>query len=111
MLTPEFLKAPTDINTEQPLYGESDLDFELVYPIIYPQTITLYQTDDAFYATSGIGAFNTFLDGIDGVKYSQISSQNSGSSFGTSLNAPIGLFGENGNDRGFLTNLCPDSLH
>ncbi len=32
--------------------GESDLDFQLSYPLIYPQTITLYQTDDEFYATN-----------------------------------------------------------
>ena len=49
--------------------GESDLDFELAYPLIYPQTITLYQTDDSFYSASLIGTFNTFLDAIDGVSY------------------------------------------
>lgn len=50
--------------------GESDLDFELAYPIIYPQTITLYQTDDYNYAsdsTATSGFFNTFLDALDGV--------------------------------------------
>ncbi|KAH6604060.1 protease s8 tripeptidyl peptidase [Trichoderma cornu-damae] len=50
--------------------GESNLDFELAYPIIYPQTTTLYQTDDTFYATSNAstagGIFNTFFDAIDG---------------------------------------------
>ncbi|EHK20964.1 uncharacterized protein TRIVIDRAFT_192452 [Trichoderma virens Gv29-8] len=50
--------------------GESNLDFELAYPIIYPQTTTLYQTDDAFYANGGgpttNGVFNTFFDAIDG---------------------------------------------
>lgn len=47
--------------------GESDLDFELSYPIIYPQTITLYQTDDIYYATEASGGFlNTFLDALDG---------------------------------------------
>lgn len=50
--------------------GESDLDFELAYPLIYPQTITLYQTDDVFYATNpnstSTGGFNTFLDALDG---------------------------------------------
>ncbi|KAL6894985.1 peptidase S8/S53 domain-containing protein [Trichoderma evansii] len=50
--------------------GESNLDFELAYPIIYPQTTTLYQTDDTFYATSNSsttgGIFNTFFDAIDG---------------------------------------------
>ncbi|KAK5135062.1 hypothetical protein LTR08_005722 [Meristemomyces frigidus] len=50
--------------------GESDLDFELAIPIIYPQTTTLYQTDDLYYAEGGNGTtggiFNTFLDAIDG---------------------------------------------
>lgn len=50
--------------------GESDLDFQLIYPLIYPQTITLYQTDDLYYATNSSstssGGFNTFLDALDG---------------------------------------------
>ncbi|MCJ1286094.1 hypothetical protein MMC26_005437 [Xylographa opegraphella] len=50
--------------------GESDLDFQLAYPLIYPQTITLYQTDDLNYATNpnstSLGGFNTFLDALDG---------------------------------------------
>lgn len=49
--------------------GESDLDFQLAYPIIYPQTTTLYQTDDAFYTSvnsTASGIFNTFFDAIDG---------------------------------------------
>lgn len=53
--------------------GESDLDFELAYPLIYPQTLTLYQTDDIFYATNSTntaaGGFNTFLDALDGVSF------------------------------------------
>jgi tripeptidyl-peptidase-1 len=50
--------------------GESDLDFELAYPILWPQGTVLFQTDDINYATGVIytgGAFNTFLDAIDGV--------------------------------------------
>lgn len=51
--------------------GESDLDFELAYPLLYPQDIMLYQTDDYFYATNpnstSTGGFNTFLDALDGV--------------------------------------------
>jgi tripeptidyl-peptidase I len=49
--------------------GEADLDFQLAYPLIYPQVITLYQTDDFYYAASGpgYGFFNTFLDALDGV--------------------------------------------
>lgn len=51
--------------------GESDLDFELAYPILYPQGTVLYQTDDILYATGAPGhvtggGFNTFLDAIDG---------------------------------------------
>ncbi|KAL7928922.1 subtilisin-like protein [Trichoderma chlorosporum] len=50
--------------------GESNLDFELAYPIIYPQTTTLFQTDDTFYASDGnptvAGIFNTFFDALDG---------------------------------------------
>ena len=50
--------------------GESDLDFELAYPLIYPQKTKLYQTDDLFYATNpnstSLGGFNTFLDALDG---------------------------------------------
>lgn len=50
--------------------GESDLDFELAYPILWPQGTVLFQTDDINYATGVIstnGGFNTFLDAIDGV--------------------------------------------
>jgi len=49
--------------------GEANLDFELAIPIIYPQTTTLYQTDDPYYAegdSNATGIFNTFLDAIDG---------------------------------------------
>ena len=57
--------------------GESDLDFQLAYPLIYPQTTTLYQTDDLFYATNpnstSDGGFNTFLDALDGVSSSESS--------------------------------------
>lgn len=49
--------------------GESDLDFQISYPIIYPQNSVLFQTDDIFYAEGlegGGGFLNTFLDAIDG---------------------------------------------
>jgi tripeptidyl-peptidase-1 len=49
--------------------GESTLDMELTYPIIFPQKIILYQTDDYDYAleypVEGFG--NEFLDALDGV--------------------------------------------
>ncbi|EMD00234.1 hypothetical protein BAUCODRAFT_119783 [Baudoinia panamericana UAMH 10762] len=50
--------------------GESDLDFQLAIPVIYPQTTTLFQTDDTYYGLqldpNVTGIFNTFLDAIDG---------------------------------------------
>ena len=49
--------------------GESDLDFQISYPIIYPQNSILFQTDDRPYATGqqpSQGFLNTFLDAIDG---------------------------------------------
>ncbi|RAK75328.1 S53 family peptidase [Aspergillus fijiensis CBS 313.89] len=49
--------------------AESDLDFQLAYPIVYPQEITLFQNDDYNYASEEIytsGFFNTFLDALDG---------------------------------------------
>jgi tripeptidyl-peptidase-1 len=50
--------------------GESALDFKIAYLLLYPQAITLYQSDDLYYATNpnsgASGGFNTFLDAIDG---------------------------------------------
>ena len=41
---------------------ESTLDFELAYPLLWPQETILYQT--------GLTAtFNSFLDAIDGVRW------------------------------------------
>lgn len=52
--------------------GESDIDLDMAYSLIYPQTVTLYQTDDPVYAVEELngtfdGFLNTFLDAIDGV--------------------------------------------
>lgn len=47
---------------------EADLDTEVAYPIIYPQTVTVYQVDDEYYHLYQVqytGLFNTFLDAID----------------------------------------------
>ncbi|KAJ5618801.1 subtilisin-like protein [Penicillium lagena] len=49
--------------------GESDIDIDMVYSLIYPQSVTLYQVDDQLYepvevATTNL--FNTFLDALDG---------------------------------------------
>ena len=48
--------------------AESDLDFQISYPIIYPQKSVLYQTDDDIYEADYVynGFFNNFLDAIDG---------------------------------------------
>ena len=50
--------------------GEADLDLELAYPIVYPQSITIFQEDDPVYEsnpnTTYTFGFNTFLDAIDG---------------------------------------------
>jgi len=49
--------------------GESDLDLQISYPIIYPQNSIIFQTDDLNYALGvegGGGFLNTFFDAIDG---------------------------------------------
>ncbi|MCJ1312513.1 hypothetical protein MMC25_006187 [Agyrium rufum] len=67
--TPAFIDGATAPVNVSKAGGESDLDFELAYPIVFPQTITLYQTDDKFYSngpSNATGIFNTFLDALDG---------------------------------------------
>jgi tripeptidyl-peptidase-1 len=60
-------------STTDPYYagGEVSLDLQLAYPIIYPQTITLYQVDDYIVQANQNDTytfgFNTFLDALDGV--------------------------------------------
>lgn len=49
--------------------GESNLDLQISYPIIYPQNSIIFQTDDLAYTEglqSSSGFLNTFLDAIDG---------------------------------------------
>lgn len=49
--------------------GESNLDLQISYPIIYPQNSIIFQTDDLNYALGieeSSGFLNTFLDAIDG---------------------------------------------
>ena len=49
-------------------YGgaESALDFELVFPLVYPQTVKLFQTLPTTEAASGsVSFFNAFLDALD----------------------------------------------
>lgn len=49
---------------------ESSIDFDLAYPLLYPQNLVLYQTDDINNSNEDPrpGSFNTFLDAIDGVR-------------------------------------------
>lgn len=51
--------------------GESDIDLSITIPLIYPQTVTLYQTDDRPQSELELnetitGFLNTFLDALDG---------------------------------------------
>ncbi|KAK4550782.1 Tripeptidyl-peptidase sed1 [Oleoguttula mirabilis] len=57
--------APTSVASAGP---ESDLDFQISYPIIWPQNSVLYQTDDPVYEANYTyeGFLNNFLDAIDG---------------------------------------------
>jgi len=45
--------------------GESILDFELAFPIVYPQPIQLFQTLDLADADTTDGIFDPFLDALD----------------------------------------------
>jgi tripeptidyl-peptidase-1 len=67
--TPNFIdgaEAPVNVSNGG---GESTLDFELAYPLLYPQKLVLYQTDDYHYTVEKqpVGFLNTFLDAVDGV--------------------------------------------
>ncbi|KAN0112550.1 subtilisin-like protein [Hyaloscypha variabilis] len=49
--------------------GEANLDIDIATSLIYPQTVTLYQTDDQIYSPQEVAlvnTFNTFLDALDG---------------------------------------------
>jgi len=49
--------------------GESDIDLDMAYSLIYPQSVVLYQVDDSYYSNNDpnlTGFFNTFLDALDG---------------------------------------------
>lgn len=49
--------------------GESNIDIDLAYSLIYPQSVTLYQVDDQLYEPEEVATtnlFNTFLDALDG---------------------------------------------
>jgi tripeptidyl-peptidase-1 len=64
--------APTNILNAGP---ESDLDFQISYPLIYPQNSVLFQTDDPVYEANYTfpGFLNNFLDALDGSYCSEIS--------------------------------------
>jgi tripeptidyl-peptidase-1 len=67
--TAQLIDGASGPGSQEDSGGESLLDFSLAYPIIYPQKIKLFQTDDDNYALNfdyGDGLFNTFLDAIDG---------------------------------------------
>ncbi|MCJ1355544.1 MAG: hypothetical protein MMC33_005536 [Icmadophila ericetorum] len=49
--------------------GEANIDIDMAYSLIYPQEVTLYQTDDQIYEPEEVATtnvFNTFLDALDG---------------------------------------------
>lgn len=50
---------------------EADMDVQIAFPLIYPQNITIYQSDDIYYTGYGLdshlGWFQDWLDAIDGV--------------------------------------------
>ena len=73
--------APTVVANAGP---ESDLDFQISYPIIYPQNSILFQTDDPVYEANYTynGFLNNFLDAIDG-------SYCTYSAFGETGNSPL----------------------
>ncbi|KAJ5133905.1 Aorsin [Penicillium atrosanguineum] len=56
--------ADSSLNT-----GESDIDIDMAFALIHPQTVTLYQVDDQLYEPAEVATtnlFNTFLDALDG---------------------------------------------
>ncbi|RDW69349.1 subtilisin-like protein [Coleophoma cylindrospora] len=57
--------APTSVTKAG---AESNLDFQISYPLIYPQNSILFQTDDPVYQANYVfnGFLNTFLDALDG---------------------------------------------
>ena len=64
--------APTNVLNAGP---ESDLDFQVSYPLIYPQSTILFETDDPVYEANYTfsGFLNNFLDALDGSYCSTIS--------------------------------------
>lgn len=49
--------------------GESNIDIEMAFGLLYPQEVVLYQVDDQLYEPAEVATtnlFNTFLDALDG---------------------------------------------
>ncbi|EAW15038.1 uncharacterized protein ACLA_004520 [Aspergillus clavatus NRRL 1] len=65
-------QAPTSVSNAGP---ESNLDFQISYPVIWPQNSILFQIDDPVYQAhyNFTGFLNTFLDAIDGFYCNEIS--------------------------------------
>jgi tripeptidyl-peptidase I len=53
--------------------SEADLDIQMALPLVYPQSITIYQVDDDYYAAyavstgTSLGLFQSWLNAIDKV--------------------------------------------
>ncbi|KAF3385024.1 Aorsin [Penicillium rolfsii] len=64
----EIMIANINGNKSSSKFGlESALDLQVAYPIVYPQTITIYQTNDHMRAqNSSWGFLDAFLNAIDG---------------------------------------------
>lgn len=76
--TPAFIDGGTAPVSKSDADAESDIDLAITLSLIYPQSITLYQTDDPAYRfgfTGFNGLFNTFLDALDGVSCYHASSE------------------------------------
>ena len=58
----DLINGATAPNSQDEAGGESDLDFQIAYPIIYPQGTVLFQVSD----NTQSDIFNDFLDAIDG---------------------------------------------
>jgi tripeptidyl-peptidase-1 len=65
----EAMIANSDGDGSSSKFGlESALDLQVAYPIVYPQTITIYQTNDHMDdRNSSRGFLDSFLNAIDGV--------------------------------------------
>ncbi|KAM6481931.1 putative alkaline serine protease AorO [Trichoderma sp. SZMC 28011] len=51
---------------QSPSGGETDLDVQMIMPIVYPQNAVMYQTNVSFAEFAELGLYNRFLDAIDG---------------------------------------------